>query len=310
MVAEDRTAIVCFGEAGWRERYYELKLGIAPADAARRRAVCASYVKGLCWVLRYYYQGVPSWTWFYAHHYAPPASDLIGAPWDRETATAIIRFELGEPFSPLEQLTAVLPPLSSAALPPPLAALMTSPASPLADCFPATLKLDLNGANANWKAVVLLPFLDARRLRAAFEQARPSLTPEDHGRNRFGPTYLYVPPADPLASELWQLARAHAGADGYAMAKVVRPVSADESLGALVTPYPSVPEGARRDAPCAALPPVEANRVASCVMRLPPARLHTSDLLPGVSLPQTLHPSILPNESREGMQWKRSLRWR
>ena len=37
---------------------------------------------------------------------------------------SILRFDLGEPFAPLEQLTAVLPPLSSSALPEPLSNLM------------------------------------------------------------------------------------------------------------------------------------------------------------------------------------------
>ena len=56
-------------------RYYQHKLGVGLADDEKRREVAAEYVKGLCWVLRYYYgtnegkalpnAGVPSWTWYY-----------------------------------------------------------------------------------------------------------------------------------------------------------------------------------------------------------------------------------------------------
>jgi 5'-3' exonuclease len=307
--AVDTSTFVCFGDHGWREAYYQHKLGIAPTDAAARRRVCVSYLKGLCWVLRYYYQGVPSWTWFYAYHYAPPASDLIGALLGGDP-TPILSFEPGEPLAPLEQLTAVLPPLSAAALPPPLAHLLKTAhaaSSPLAASFPEELRLDLNGAAQLWKAVVLLPFLDAAALHAAFEQAKRSLSPEDAARNRFGPMYLYLPPSDPLAPELWSLAKTHARIDGYAMAKVAHPPRGDDSLGALLTPYPSVPHGARRAPPSPRLEAVEFNRVASCVLRLPPPKLHTSALLPNVTLRQTLHPSAQPCESYEEDVWRRKL---
>ena len=169
------------------------------------------------------------------------------------------------------------------------------------------LRLDLNGASAAWKAVVLLPFLDASKLRAAFETILPKLSQEEAARNRFGPTYLYVPPHDRLAPELWSLVATHAKADGYAMAKVAQPVVSDEGLAALLTPYPAVPDGARREPPSAKLTPIPRNRVASAVLRLPPQRLHVSNLLQGVVVSQTLHPAAVPQTSHEEHYFRRSL---
>ena len=77
-MAAEQEDPVRLGEPGWKDRYYQHKLGIAITDDQKRREVAAEYVRGLCWVLRYYYQGCCSWTWFYPYHYAPFASDLLG----------------------------------------------------------------------------------------------------------------------------------------------------------------------------------------------------------------------------------------
>ena len=64
-------------EDGFKDRYYESKFGVLPEDRHFRHRVAAEYTIGLCWVLRYYYQGTPSWKWYFPYHYAPFASDFV-----------------------------------------------------------------------------------------------------------------------------------------------------------------------------------------------------------------------------------------
>ena len=93
-----------FGDSGWKERYYKVKLHMRDVqrdanDREMLRYVVGCYVQGLCWVLMYYYQGVQDWGWFYPFHYAPCASDIIDLA---EFAGG--QFTLGAPFKPFEQL--------------------------------------------------------------------------------------------------------------------------------------------------------------------------------------------------------------
>lgn len=64
-------------EDGYADRYYEQKFKVSPENLAFRHQVARDYVEGLAWVLLYYFQGCPSWTWYYPHHYAPFAADFV-----------------------------------------------------------------------------------------------------------------------------------------------------------------------------------------------------------------------------------------
>ncbi|CAF1675340.1 unnamed protein product, partial [Adineta ricciae] len=49
-------------EEGWRGRYYKNKFNVDKDEIDQFRVeVAQHYARGLCWVLQYYYQGVPAW---------------------------------------------------------------------------------------------------------------------------------------------------------------------------------------------------------------------------------------------------------
>jgi 5'-3' exoribonuclease 2 len=119
---------------------------------------------GLCWVMKYYYDGVPSWKWYFPFHYAPFASDLKNIERFSKDCQS---FEQNEPFAPIEQLMAVLPEDSSHAVPKASRWLMSDRESPIIDFYPKDVKCDPNGKAMPWLWVVLLPFIDEDRLLSA-----------------------------------------------------------------------------------------------------------------------------------------------
>ncbi|XP_003489200.1 5'-3' exoribonuclease 2 homolog [Bombus impatiens] len=174
-------------EDGFKDRYYESKFDVSPDNLAFRNNVALQYVRGLCWVLRYYYQGCASWKWYFPYHYAPFASDFINI------GGLSTEFEKGTtPFRPLEQLMGVFPAASSKHIPAPWAKLMINPRSPIIDFYPEDFKIDLNGKKFAWQGIALLPFVDEKRLFKALEPYYDCLTEAEKKRNVQGDNRLYV----------------------------------------------------------------------------------------------------------------------
>jgi len=176
-------------EKDHKGRYYYEKLQLKPVDIAGHLALRKSYIEGLIWCLAYYYRGCISWGWFFPYHYGPMISDLTNLP----AVFQSIRFEIGQPLKPFEQLMGCLPPASSALVPRIYRQLMSSPESPIKQYYPNSFVVDMNGKRNPWEGVNILPFIDANRLKDAIKDNCPDrlLTAEERNRNRVGQVFCY-----------------------------------------------------------------------------------------------------------------------
>jgi len=187
-----------------RQHYYTTKFGWEDEDFEKNLAALKeSWRTGAVWVMRYYYAGLPSWSWFYPYHYAPLASDLADAFDDLKEPTAeTVVLPKGRPFKPFEQLLSVLPPQSATLLPKPLRSLMTSPTSPLSVYYPDDFTVDMFSADREWMGIVQLPFIDETLLVESIKKVAMPVDEQDKKRNAEGTNTLFCKSGSAVAKRI------------------------------------------------------------------------------------------------------------
>jgi len=168
-----------------KNEYYREKMKNLSLSNEQIQLYVQQYIEALQWILKYYYQGCPSWSWYYPHHYAPYLSDL------KDFKHLQFPFQRGTPFKPFEQLLGVLPPTSRYLLPSVLQPLMINDDSPLLHFYPEDFLLDQNEKKQDWEAIVLLPFIDEEILLKSIEKFYPQLSADEQMRNRHGPSLCF-----------------------------------------------------------------------------------------------------------------------
>ena len=174
--------------------YYMSKLNYETVDESVLKEQAHEYIRAIQWNLHYYYNGCMSWSWFYPHHYAPYISDV------HNFDDINLDFEMGEPFKPFEQLLAVLPAASKDLLPKAFEALVSNPNSQLIDYYPDDFETDQNEKQQAWEAVVLIPFIDEKRLLNAVKSLEKQLTKDELRRNSHGPHLVFTYSERPVES--------------------------------------------------------------------------------------------------------------
>jgi 5'-3' exoribonuclease 1 len=165
----------------------------SPVDVMRR------YLDGMNWVLNYYHQGIPDWTWFFPYLYAPFFTDFLEDPnmMDKYTNP---NFEKHEPVPAFLQLFMVLPQTHKALWPTCLQTAvdeeetewMNGIPDHWASYFPSKVVLDKGGKRKDWEAIIRLVPSSLDDFRTVFDICtKDRLTEKEKRRNQQGKTFSY-----------------------------------------------------------------------------------------------------------------------
>ncbi|CAL1701633.1 unnamed protein product [Somion occarium] len=252
-----------------------------------KERITQRYIEGMAWVLQYYYQGTPSWQWYYPYHFAPFAADFD------EVNMMELNFEIGQPFKPFEQLMGVFPAASRQHIPEPFHHLMIDEGSSIIDFYPRTFQIDMNGKRMAWQGVALLPFIDEKRLLEAMAPHYHKLTDEERRRNGWGDNVIYVAEEHPFYPTLEALYGKRKSQDPVAIN-----VKLSKGLNGSLLPNPDCLPGSTFYSPLTSvdLPDINHDRSLSALYFFPKQITpHRSVLLPGVRRPRP----ILTEDDRE-----------
>ncbi|KAL5549294.1 hypothetical protein UlMin_004525 [Ulmus minor] len=147
------------GSTGYKERCY--------------KEFFFKYTEGLLWTLLYYFQGPPSWIWYYLYDARPFVSDLKGL------SQVKIRFEKGSPLKPIENLMTIVSLRRVSTLPKAHQALMNKD-SPIIDpesCY--VIERVIKGK----RHVCKVPIIDEGRLLSETRKLENDLQDEEKERN-------------------------------------------------------------------------------------------------------------------------------
>ncbi|KAL4567271.1 hypothetical protein LXL04_022850 [Taraxacum kok-saghyz] len=283
--------MVKLGSPGWRQRYYKYKFS-AETDVEMentRKKVVQKYTEGLCWVLRYYFSGVPSWTWFYPYHYGPFASDFKGL------SNTKVMFQRGSPFKPFDQLMAVLPSMSAQALPLQYQSLMTADDSSILDFYPDDFDVDTDGKRFLWQGICKLPFIEEDRLLSETKKIEKELNKEEAERNAENADKLFLHSSENLS--LWIISSFNESRAIQQNSSIKIDTSLSEDINGFVHPNP----GSKNVGDSSGL----ANEHdVLCVYYDPPTfSLHIPRVLEGTNIPE---PVVTEADIVDGPLWHES----
>lgn len=165
----------------WRHRYYSHHFNIKFDQASLINKVAYHFLRGVMWVLKYYFEECPSWNWTFPYMHAPFISDIHNILKNNKIDINSIIFEDTGPLDPCEQLLAVLPPECNHLLPISYQHLVKSIDSPIIDLYPTSVILDMQSQDKYWKCSPIIPNVDTIRIKNAAKGL--TLTPVESIRN-------------------------------------------------------------------------------------------------------------------------------
>jgi len=139
------------------------------------------YLMGVKWVMFYYFDKIPDWTWFYPYDYPPFISDIYKYLINFED----IKFKEGKPMVPFEQLLNILPSQSAKyLLPNSLVKLVTVSNSSIIHLYPLDVDIDFLYKHKYWEGIPKLPPMEIKLVKHSYLKYQDEISEDDLNRNR------------------------------------------------------------------------------------------------------------------------------
>ena len=171
----------------WKEQFYQYYLGVSRDNMdeynERRVEMVINYLESLEFTLKYYFKGVPSWTWNYRFRTCPLPSDVVYVLNNVLRDVNDIQFTLGSPFTPFQQLMLILPPQNANLVPPQLRPIMTELEMGCVQYYPEGFQLDVFSGIKTIYSEAILPEIDVDVLMARVREQEENMNESDKKRN-------------------------------------------------------------------------------------------------------------------------------
>tara|TARA_B100001093_G_scaffold513681_1_gene586082 strand:+ start:737 stop:2476 length:1740 start_codon:yes stop_codon:yes gene_type:complete len=170
----------------WKKRYYNFHFNLNEDEYSNYvEKLVKEYIIGLKWVTNYYFDGCPSWDWYYPFNYPPFLEDIRDfLVKEKSFNVNKHKFNYGSPLKPFNQLLLVLPPQSSYLIPKELRKIVHNPNSSLAYLYPTQIKQDFIGKHKYWMAQPLLPSFDINHVRRIYRKYEDGIPNDVLNRNK------------------------------------------------------------------------------------------------------------------------------
>lgn len=137
------------------------------------RTICMEYFTALTFVLRYYLQGIPSWTFSYNRYKPPLFCDLKKYILEFNN---LCKFDSSKPPEPIEQLLSVMPKKSKNLIPMEYRFLYdpidekndSKYVKKVKNYYPEKFEIDYDGYMKDYQGVPIIPFVDAVLLKKVY----------------------------------------------------------------------------------------------------------------------------------------------
>ena len=151
--------------------------------------ICKQYIKSLLFTFKYYYVGLPSWSWYYEFQTSPLPSDIYNAILSINDINDLGTFKMNRPCKPFQQLMLILPPQNSI-LPQSYLNLMKN--SPISRYYPTKFKLNIIWGEKFIYAEPILPRLSSFKIITEIKNIKLNQRDAKRNRLRYKP-FIYSP---------------------------------------------------------------------------------------------------------------------